>query len=309
MSEWLGVRDGAMNHDLEQALTVLGQHIAYPATPDIASRVRSALEIDSAENPASIPTAQRDLPPTFAMPRPSRLAFIAVCLVVAIVASLALFPDIRTAIADRLGLRGVQISWLNEPPPSPAPVGAALKLGRPVTLAEAQAAVDFPVLAPTAAGLSAPHEIYVSGAGADAMVSFVYAATPDLPAASETGAGALLTQFAGRTERSLIEKGLHGPSESGDPETLLEPVTVRGEPGFWISGAPHAVYFICSGAGECRQEPYRLAGDVLLWEYEGVTIRLESGLSRDAALAIAESVRPMEQPGAGTSAALTRYGE
>jgi hypothetical protein len=308
MSDWLGVRDGAADHELERALTVLGQHIAYPATPDTASRVRSALEMDPAEHLAPIPGAHRDLPTTFAMPRPSRLAFVAVCLLVAIVASLALFPDIRTAIADRLGLRGVHISWFNEdPPPPPTSVGAALMLGRPATLPEAQAAVDFPILAPTAAGFAEPQEIYVSGAGAHAMVSFVYAATPDLPAASQTGAGALLTQFAGRSERSLIEKGLHGPSASGDPETLLEPVTVRGEPGFWISGAPHAVFFVCSGAGECRQEPYRLAGDVLLWEYEGVTIRLESRLPRDAALAIAESVRPIGESGAGTSAAQSRY--
>jgi hypothetical protein len=307
MSEWLGVRGGATDHELEHALTVLGRHIAYPATPDIASRVRSALEIDATDHHAPISGAHRGLLPPFLIPRSSRLAFVAVCLLVVIVASLALFPDIRTAIADRLGLRGVQISWLNEAPsPPPTPVGAELKLGRPVTLAEAQAAVDFPVLAPTAAGFAAPQEIYVAGAGADAMVSFVYPATPDLPAASETGAGALLTQFAGRSERSLIEKGLHGPSESGDPETLLEPVNVRGEPGFWISGAPHAVFFVCSGAGECRQEPYRLAGDVLLWEYEGVTIRLESGLPREAALAIAESVRPIKESAAGTSAAHPR---
>jgi hypothetical protein len=167
-------------------------------------------------------------------------------------------------------------------------------LGRPVTLAEAQAAADFPLLLPTAEEFASPREIYVSGAGAAAMISFVYPAVPGLPAASETGAGALLTQFAGRTERSLIEKGLQGPSGSGASETLLEPVTVRGEPGFWITGAPHAVFFVCSGPGECRQEPYRLAGDVLLWEYEGVTLRLESGLSREKALAIAESVRPFE---------------
>jgi hypothetical protein len=208
----------------------------------------------------------------------------------------------RTAIAERLGLRGVHIAWIDDAPtPLPTPVGAALALGHPVTLAEAQAAVEFPVLMPTTASLPSPPEIYISGEDATAMISFVYPETPGLPAANETGVGALLTQFAGRAERSLIEKGLQSPGGSGEPRTRLEPVTVRGEPGFWITGAPHAVYFICSGPGECRQEPYRLASDVLLWEHGNVTLRLESALSRNAALVIAESVRPTDELTTGTS--------
>ena len=76
----------------------------------------------------------------------------------------------------------------------------------------------------------------------------------------------------------------------GAQETHLEAVSVGGEPGFWISGAPHAFFFVCYDAGECRQERYRLAGNVLIWEQDGVTLRLESALPREEALAIAESV-------------------
>ncbi len=307
MSEWPGALGSATDTELEQALITLGRHVAYPPTPDVASRVRSTLESEPAHSPTPYPGARRGLPLPLATARISRLRFLAACLLLAILASLVLFPDMRTAIADRLGLRGVRISWLEDAPPPPTPVGEALMLGRPVTLAEAQAAADFPLLLPTAEGFASPREIYVSGEGADAMISFVYPSAPGLPAASETGAGALLTQFAGRTERSLIEKGLQGPSGGGEPETLLEAVTVRGEPGFWISGAPHAVFFVCSGPGECRQEQYRLAGDVLLWEYEGVTLRLESGLSRNKALAIADSVRPIDLTDAGTTSLAARY--
>jgi len=37
--------------------------------------------------------------------------------------------------------------------------------------------------------------------------------------------------------------------------------------------------------------PARLAGNTLLWEQDGLTLRIESGLQRDAAMRIAEQVR------------------
>jgi hypothetical protein len=199
-----------------------------------------------------------------------------------------LFPEARNAIADRLGLPGVSSRWVDEvPSPEPSQIGAPLLLGRQVTLDEAQAAVDFPVRIPTATGLNAPDEIYLLDQDKGAMVSFVYPAAPGLPASDETGVGALLTQFRGEADRGLIEKGL---PDDGPQATNLDAVAVSGEPGFWISGAPHGFFFVCYDVGECRQEQYRLAGNVLLWEQDGVTLRLESALSLKDALAIAESV-------------------
>jgi hypothetical protein len=212
--------------------------------------------------------------------------------VIAVAAGLVLFPEARNAIADRLGLQGVLIRWVDEvPTPQPSQVGAPLLLGRPVTLDDAQAAVDFSVRIPTAAGLNAPDEIYLLDQDEGAMVSFVYPAAPGLPASDETGVGALLIQFRGEADRDMVEKGL---PRDGTQETHLEPVSVGGEPGFWISGAPHGFFVVCHGAGECRQEWYRLAGNVLLWEQDGVTLRLESALSLEDALAIAESVPALE---------------
>ena len=80
-----------------------------------------------------------------------RVAWLAAILLLLIAGGLALFPDARNAIADRLGLQGVLIRWVDEvPTPEPSRVGAPLLLGRLVTFDEAQAAVDFPVLVPTA---------------------------------------------------------------------------------------------------------------------------------------------------------------
>jgi hypothetical protein len=272
---------GASDPELEQALFDLGRRLAYPVTPEIASRVRANIEAAAKAHPRPTPIMR--------FPR-RRIWLAAACLLLAILAGLALFPEARTAIADRLGLRGVVIRWIDEAAlPEPSPIGTPLQVGRQVTLDQAQEAVDFPVLVPTAEELAVPGEIYLAGEGRSAMISFVYPTAPGLPATNETGVGALLTQFRGEPERGLVEKGLAG--EAVDPETHLEPVTVNGQPGFWISGAPHGVFFVCFDGGECREERYRLAGNVLLWERDGMTLRLESALSRDEALAVAESVR------------------
>ena len=82
---------------------------------------------------------------------------------------------------------------------------------------------------------------------------------------------------------------------TGRPRSSVAPTwDVSGEPGFWISGAPHGFFLVCYDAGECRQERYRLAGNVLLWEQDGVTLRLESALTLEDALDIAESVAAPE---------------
>src|SRR5829696_2855732 len=267
---------GLSDAELEQRLIDLGPRL-YPTTPDLATQVRRRLESEPV--------------PRIVTPRPM-IWLVAALLLIAIAGGLVLFPEARNAIADRLGLQGVQIRWVDDAPtPEPSRVGAPLLLGRPVSLAEAQAAVDFPVRVPTADGFDAPGEVYLLDQNEGAMVSFVYPAGPGLPASDETGVGALLTQFQGDADRGLIEKGL---LDDGAEETHLEAVMVGGEPGFWISGAPHAFFFVCYDAGECRQERYRLAGNVLIWEQDGVTLRLESALTREDALAVAESVSTLE---------------
>jgi hypothetical protein len=267
--------------ELEQALRDLRRRLTYPATPDIAAGVQARI----IETPAWVP-------PVVSL-RWQRVWLVAAIVLLALVAALALSPDVRTAIADRLRLHGVLIQWVEEAPtPSLSPVGARLLLGRQITLAEARDAVDFPLLVPIAHGFADPPEVYLSGQGPDAMVSFVYPPAPGLPMAGDSGVGALLTQFRGDADRNLIEKGLR--ADDGESGSTLEAVRVGGNSAFWITGAPHAVYFVCPDLGECREERYRLAANVLLWDDEGVTLRLESALSRDEAIAIAESVQPME---------------
>jgi sigma-70-like protein len=66
------------------------------------------------------------------------------------------------------------------------------------------------------------------------------------------------------------------------PGTSVEEVDVDGSPGYWISGAPHAVE---------RDAVMRLAGNTLLWQQGDVTLRLEGAPDLPTALAVARTLR------------------
>ena len=65
-------------------------------------------------------------------------------------------------------------------------------------------------------------------------------------------------------------------------EQRVERVEVDGQPGIWVEGR-HVVSGLFG-------EP-RLAGNVLLWEQEGLTLRLEGRFTKEQALDLARSVR------------------
>jgi hypothetical protein len=49
--------------------------------------------------------------------------------------------------------------------------------------------------------------------------------------------------------------------------------------------------FLRTANDSLRDFPARLAGNTLLWEHSGLTLRIESALDRDGALRIATSMR------------------
>jgi RNA polymerase sigma factor (sigma-70 family) len=201
------------------------------------------------------------------------------------------WPDARNAIADRLGLRGVSITHVDEVPTpaatplstpavtsQPTPIGASLGLGIAVSLDQAAARLGAQVLLPATLGL--PDAVYAT----PGQVSLAYAARQSLPAVAQAGGvGLLLSEFRAAVDTNmLVGKGV----PSG---TNLQEVQVNGGRGFWIEGAPHL--FFREPNGNVRDSPARLASNTLLWEQGGLTLRIESGLQRDAALRIAEQVR------------------
>ena len=258
--------------ELAQRLTRLDEHIDYPAVPDLAATVRARLAV-----PTVPPAMPRTSWPRLAGLRRVALAIVAVALVAG--GALAVSPAARMAVAQWLGPRGIIFFPL--PRRLPAPIGAKLQLGDRVPLATARARVTFRILTPTALG--APDEVYVrritDGSASDTTVSLVYRARPNLPAAPHTSVGALLTEARGIVFAKFF-----------DPTTRVEPVTVAGQPGYWLTGRPHLFAYL-DAQQRVRSETLRLAGDTLLWNRDGLVLRLETALPRDAALRLAANVR------------------
>jgi hypothetical protein len=81
----------------------------------------------------------------------------------------------------------------------------------------------------------------------------------------------------------LLEWGGSGPTivkKVATPTTRIEEVTVNGAFGFWVQGR-HVV---------TRGPERRLAGNVLIWERDGVTYRLEGAVTKERALELARNL-------------------
>jgi hypothetical protein len=244
--------------ELELALVELGRRLEYPATPELAPRVRVRL----AEGPA----------PAFRAGRRRALALVLVVLAVAIGAVMAV-PGTRAAILEFFHLRGVTIERVGELPTVPLqPNFDKLFLGEKVTLEEARKRADFEVVVPEALG--EPDAVYFqSGNPPSGMVSLVYG-TAEQPRA-------LFTEFRATVDEVIFKKVAAG--------THIAKVQVDGQPGFFLSGNPHEFSYF-DRRGEYRQEIIRLAGNTLVWERGPLTLRLEADIDRKEAVEIARSV-------------------
>lgn len=257
--------------ELGRALSQLGAALAYPEVPDLAPAVVERV----AGAPAPRPAVIRFPVPMFPVPRlPRVLAGRRVALALA-----AVFVLAGAAVAGGLLVRGVRILVAPESPRPPP--GATLFLGTRTSLADARQRVEFPVLVPTAPGLPSP-VVYVDDDPPGGRVSLVYPVAPGLPETPETGVGMLVTQFRGQFERVFIEKLVQGGEQ-------VEEIEVAGSPGYWIEGR-HTVAYLDED-GTPFQETFRVAGNTLLWQRGEITFRLESALSKEEALRIAESMR------------------
>ena len=113
-------------------------------------------------------------------------------------------------------------------------------------------------------------------------MTLLYKPRPGLPESSQSGAGALLSQFPGRTNLLFIRK-------FAGPDTTIDRVRIDGEPGYWVAGEPHGLLYE-DPTGVVRESPTRLAGPTLVWRRGDLTLRLEADVSKARALAIARSV-------------------
>lgn len=252
--------------ELEARLRDLGGHTRFPAEVDLTRRVRNVLE-----QPSRRPLRRRWWRPQLALGLASLVAVMTVAMLIS--------PRLREAVADFLGVAGIEIEFGERdtlPPP-----GGRLALGRRVSLLAVEDEVAFEVRAPDSELVGEPDAAYVAPLPEGGSLSFVYS-DDSLPKTSETGVGMLLTQFRGDLEPTLLKKVV-------SPGTTVRAVSL-GDEGYWISGAPHTVLYLDAN-GDLRESVGRLAGDTLVWEEEGVTYRLESALTLPEVLEIARSLR------------------
>ena len=133
-------------------------------------------------------------------------------------------------------------------------------LGQPASRDDAEAALGGPLVLPQVSGTP---QLYVR----DGIVSALLATPePVLVSAFRSPGGSILKKVAGLA-------------------TVVEPATIdSAREGLWIAGGAHVVYWLTA--------PPRLAGNVLLWEDDGVTYRIEgASLTKERAIELAREMR------------------
>ena len=244
-----------MTERLESRLSELAEHIDWPSS-DVSVGVRRRLDRRSPVRPP--------------------VAWVAAGSLAALVALGLVTPGGRSAIADVLGVVGIEIAWSEDS----ADVGTHrdLALGESVSAETAAARAGFVLLFP-ATTVGPPDFVYID----DSRVSTVWRPSPRLPEVGDSGVGLLHMQFLAELDGALLTKQL------GSGATLTA-VEVRGTVGFWIEGAPHLLTYLDTDGVE-RTETTRLAGNVLMWDEDGVTHRIESGLGQVRAVEIADDLQ------------------
>lgn len=208
-------------------------------------------------------------------------------LVAAVVVLVVGTSGATAAVVSRIvRVGGVEIQ-LNTAPtatptqPTTTAVSPAKWPGEPVTLEEARRRFHARIRLPRTLG--PPRSAYWMVPPSTGQVTAVWSSTATLPATSHPAIGALLTEFRGTASAAPIVKKVAGPG------TIVEPVTINGHGGWWLSGAGHSVAIV--DASGTRVEQARLAKNTMLWTQGDITFRLEINVSRDEALRIARTVR------------------
>lgn len=259
--------------ELERALEALRADDVFPPTPpDLATEVQARI----ARAPAVSSRGRRGGAWFFGA-RPA----LAVGLVVlaGVAGALAVSPDARSAVLELLGLQGARIERAEPTTAGDAPP----LLGRRVSLSEARRRAGFEPVVPALPELGAPQEIaFEPKVATGGQVALVWPPRLGLSAPRGEGRPALaLTEISASLDPTI--------GKVAGPGTRIEPVLIDGEPGFWLAGRRHEFAYLTPN-GRRRVQTARLVGDTLVWQHEGLLLRLEGAASKRAALRIARSI-------------------
>ena len=260
------------NDDLESRLSALASRLEWAPTPDLASEVMATI---------SAPTP---------LPRPDHrnrwLAAAALALLL-VGALLAGSSSIRDSVAEFLGIDGLRIEF-GEPETTPTSMP---NLGTPTSQQELARWLPFTPMQPAALG--EPDAVYLRILdNGDTLGIMAWQPDESLPRTAETNLGALLLQFAPPEDTGMMLKTV-GLSAGTVTDTFVD-----GNRAFWVTGASELTIF------DGQSTETRPTGNVLIWQQDGIGFRLESALTMDEAIAIAETLKPV-----GTNSTSLVYGD
>lgn len=259
----------------EERISKWSQEFPYPTTPDIANVVARSIE-------GELKPARRLRP---------QLAWGMVILLL-LLASLLAVPPVRAMVLEFLQIGAVRI-FLADPTPTAtqestqqaslvADPGASIPTATPrifpwlddlageTTLSEAERELDFPIRTPAyPADLGEPDRVFLQDLGGQAvLLVWLDPADPDLI----------------RLDLLLMGPGTF--ADKGQPRVLAE-TSVNGQLALWTEGQ----HFLHLGGNMYQGVTLVVEGNILVWEQDGVTYRLESDLTLEEAAKVAESLK------------------
>jgi hypothetical protein len=260
MTDRLTPQDSA----LELALSELSSALDWPPTPALADAVGHAVR--------TLPRRQF-LPVWRPMRRGLALALLGALLLVGLAAA---------AIGFALG--GLRISFGEPPAASPLAPSQILErgFGEEMSLDQAAERLGFTMLLPTDPALDAPAHVFVAEPPPGGALALVWGDQPGLPADTESGVGLVITEFRADIGPEVFEKLL-------DAGERVVATSVKGLPAYWIGGGDH-FFFYRDANGRLVDTTLRLVGPTLVWEQDGLTLRIEGAPTVDDAVRIAESL-------------------
>lgn len=248
-------------NEFEKQLIETAKGMDYPSTPDIAGFVSERLR------PARSP---RLISKTWAW---------SLTIILILLSSLLLIPPARAAILEFIQIGIVRIfpqpiELTAEPIPtgtSNAPLQFLETIAGKTTLEDAQEQVPYPILLPTyPVDIGKPDYVYIQNA--DGNMTILVWLDPQSP---ETVLMSLHFIPAGSWAITKVSP------------TIIEETNVNGQRAIWAVG-PYPLRFSNGDLDFTRI----VDGNVLIWADDTLTYRLETDMSLEEALKVAESLAP-----------------
>lgn len=282
-----------INPKPDERLKEVARRFQYPSTPDVAGAVLSRLNSEKKPGAGRCQNIQ------------VRSAWAVIGLLVLVLAVLFMVPGVRAEIIRFFQVGVVRIfpapptltaesPSIQQQPTTATPMAVLPGTENPVrtatpslsqyeppytitmsglagetSLADVQASLSFPIRLPVyPADLGLPDRVFLQADGQMVILVWSDPANPQ------------------KARLSLHEFGSEGTLVSKFGVSVIQETQVDGEYAVWAQG-PYLVQ-LTSGAFELRRI---VEGNTLIWEVDGITYRLESDLSLEETIQIAESLR------------------